>query len=190
MEPATVLLVLVGAVALVVIAWCIGAYNRLIRVRNAVSESWADVTTELKRRYDLIPNLVDTVKGYVKHEREIMEAVTRAHEVAMAGGGDANEQADRENQLSRALKSLIALGESYPELRASANFVELQKELANTEDRIQAARRFFNANVRDNNNAVQYFPNSIIAGMAGFKTKAFFEIDDEAIHAPVKVSFD
>ena len=182
-------LFVVGAVLLVVIVWIVATYNRLVGLRNTVKESWADVTTELKRRYDLIPNLVNTVKGYMQHEREIMDAVTRAHEAALSGAPTPAAQAQAENDLSRALRSLFALAENYPQLKASENFLGLQQELANTEDRIQAARRFYNGNVRDNNNAVQFFPGSIIAGMFGFHAADFFEIDDPAVAEPVKVSF-
>jgi len=180
---------IVGVVLLVLIIWVAATYNRLVQVRNTVKESWADVTTELKRRYDLIPNLVDTVKGYLQHEREIMDAVTRAHQAAFSGAPTPAAQAQAENELTRALRSLFALAENYPQLKASENFLGLQQQLANTEDRIQAARRFYNGNVRDNNNAVQFFPSNIIAGIFGFRTVDFFEIDDPAAAEPVKVSF-
>ena len=147
---------IVGGGGLILLLAIIGLYNRLIRLRNLVRESWADVTTELKRRYDLIPNLVESVKGYMAHEREIMDAVTRAHAIAMAGGQGAAAQAQSENELTKTLRSLFALAENYPQLRAADSFVSLQRELANTEDRIQAARRFYNGNCRDMNNAVVF----------------------------------
>jgi len=182
--------VLVGiAVAFVIVIWLVGTYNRLVGLRNRVKESWSDVTTELKRRYDLIPNLVETVKGYVAHEREIMDAVTRAHALAVSASGGAAEQAKADNELTRALRSLFALAENYPQLRAAENFTALQKELANTEDRIQAARRFYNANVRDINTAVQSFPSNLVAGAFGFALAEFYETDDAAVAEPVKVSF-
>jgi LemA protein len=189
MNAAYAVLVIPGVILLVLIAWVAGTYNRLVGLRNTVKESWADVTTELKRRYDLIPNLVNTVKGYVQHEREIMDAVTKAHELALSSAPTPAAQAQAENGLTQALRSLFALAENYPQLRAAENFTALQQELANTEDRIQAARRFYNGNVRDNNNAVQFFPGNIIAGMFGFRTADFFEIDDPAVAEPVKVSF-
>ncbi len=187
--PIAFLFVILGGVVLVALIACVGGYNRLVRLRNFVRESWADVTTELKRRYDLIPNLVETVKGYVQHEREIMDAVTRAHQAALTAGGTAAAQAQAENQLGQALRQLLALAENYPQLRAGENFAALQRELTNTEDRIQAARRFYNGNVRDLNNAVQYFPSRILARLFGFAAADFFEIDDPVVQEPVKVSF-
>lgn len=180
---------ILGGGGLILLLAIIGLYNRLIRLRNLVRESWADVTTELKRRYDLIPNLVESVKGYMAHEREIMDAVTRAHAVAMAAGQGAAAQAQAENELTKTLRSLFALAENYPQLRAADSFVSLQRELANTEDRIQAARRFYNGNCRDMNNAVLSFPNSLVAGAFHFPTVEYFEVNDAAVAEPVKVSF-
>jgi LemA protein len=183
------MLVVVGGGALVLLLAVIGAYNRLVRLRNLVRESWADVTTELKRRYDLIPNLVESVKGYMAHERETMDAVTRAHAIAMAGGQGAAAQAQAENELTKTLRSLFALAENYPQLRAADSVVSLQRELANTEDRIQAARRFYNGNCRDMNNAVLSFPSSLVAGAFHFATVEYFEVNDAAVAEPVKVGF-
>ena len=182
-------LIVIGIILAMIVFVVACTYNSLVTTRNHCDEAWADVDTELKRRYDLIPNLVNTVKGYVQHEREIMDAVTKAHELALSSAPTPAAQAQAENDLTRALRSLFALAENYPQLRAAENFAALQQELANTEDRIQAARRFYNGNVRDNNNAVQFFPGSIIAGMFGFRTADFFEIDDPVVAEPVKVSF-
>lgn len=187
MEHNVVIFVLV--VVLVLIVAAIAIHNRLVRLRLTVQESWSDVDTELRRRYDLIPNLVDTVKGYMAHERQIMEAVTQARQALMGPGGSPQQRAEQENELTRALRSLFAIAENYPNLKASDNFKALQEELANTEDRIQAARRFYNANVRANNVAVHVFPSSIIAGMGGFRDAEFFEIEDAAMREPVRVSF-
>ena len=184
------LLIIIAAVVLFPLVYLIATYNRLVRLRTTVKESWADVTTELKRRYDLIPNLVNTVKGYATHERAIMDEVTRAREAALTLGQSPAAQAQSENQLSQALKSLIAIAENYPDLKASQNFLGLQQELANTEDRVQASRRFYNANVRDIHVAVQSFPSSIVAGMWGFRQEEFFQADEAEIAQPVRVSFN
>ena len=182
-------LIVVGVVVFVLIVLPIALYNRLVRLRATVRESWADVDTELRRRYDLIPNLVDTVKGYLAHERAIMDAVTQARQTALTQGSSPAEQAAQENTLTHALKSLLAIAENYPDLKASQNFLHLQGELSNTEDRIQASRRFYNANVRANNVAVHTFPSSLLAGMFGFQDAEFFEIEDAAMREPVRVSF-
>jgi LemA protein len=147
------------------------------------------VLTELKRRYDLIPNLVRTVEGYVAHEREIMDAVTQAHALATGATGGPAAQAQAEEGLTRALRQLFALVENYPQLRAAENFTALQQELANTEDRIQASRRFYNANVRDNNVAIESFPSSIVAGMFSFAHSEFFEADLAVVGEAPQVSF-
>lgn len=185
---ASVMLV-AGVIVLVVFVYIIAAYNRLVRLRATVKESWADVDTELRRRHDLIPNLVETVKGYATHERAIMEEVVRAREAALTLSNQPAALAQQENVLAQALKSLLAIAENYPDLKASQNFKELQLELSNTEDRIQAARRFYNANVRENNIAVASFPSSLIAGTFGFGDAEFFEIEDAAAREPVAVSF-
>jgi len=183
----------VGLVVLIVVllpvVYVIAAYNRLVRLRATVKESWADVDTELRRRHDLIPNLVETVKGYMTHEREIMDNVVRAREAALTLSNQPAALAQQENVLAQALKSLLAIAENYPDLKASQNFNELQQELANTEDRIQAARRFYNANVRENNIAVASFPSNVIASMFSFGGAEFFEIEETAVREPVTVSF-
>mgnify|MGYP005843213311 CR=1 FL=1 len=178
--------ILVGVIALAIL-WLIAVYNRLIKMRNRVDEAWSDIDVQLKRRYDLIPNLVNTVKGYAQHERELFERVTEARSKAM-GAQSMEEQSQAENQLSETLKSLFAVAENYPDLKANQNFLELQRELTDTENKIQAARRFYNGNVRDFNTKTQVFPNNLIAGMLGFKDRDFFEME-EAEREPVKVSF-
>jgi LemA protein len=183
------LLSVAGLVLMVLLAVALN-YNGLVRTRNHVNESWSDIDTELKRRYDLIPNLVETVKGYARHERDVLERVTEARTRAMASTGTPGEQAQEENFLVGALRQIFALSEGYPQLKSDGNFLELQKELTNTEDRIQAARRFYNGNVREMNNRVQMFPSSIIAGMFHFKSGEFFEVEDSGIRRPVDVAFD
>ena len=155
----------------------IGMYNSLVRGRNHVQESWAGIETELKRRYDLIPNLVETVKGYAAHEKEVLERVIQARTRALGSGGSPADQARDENMLVGALKNLFALAEGYPQLKASENFLALQKELVETENRLQAARRFYNANVRDFNDRCQMFPTNMMAGMFGFQSAEFFEVE-------------
>jgi len=176
-------------IALVVAAfvWFIATYNGLVVFRNRTKEAWADIDVQLKRRYDLIPNLVETVKGYATHERELFEKVTKARTQAMGAQG-IKERGDAENVLSSTLKSLFAVAENYPDLKASTNFLELQKEITDTEDKIQAARRFYNTNVRDLNTKVETFPTNVIAGMLGFTKMEFFGAD-EAEREPVKVKF-
>lgn len=183
------LLSVAGLVLMVLLAVALN-YNGLVRTRNHVIESWSDIDTELKRRYDLIPNLVETVKGYARHERDVFERVTEARTRAMASAGTPGQQAADENLLVGALRQIFALSEGYPQLRSDGNFLELQKELVNTEDRIQAARRFYNGNVREMNNRVQMFPSSIIAGMFGFRPSEFFEVEDSGIRRPVDMAFD
>lgn len=153
-------------------------YNALVRGRNACDESWADIDAELKRRYDLIPNLVSTVQGYAKHERELLERLTQARAAAIANQGSPRSQAGDENELVRSLRQVFAVAESYPDLKANQNFLALQAELANTEDRIQRSRRFYNANVRDYLNRLQSFPSNAVAGVFGFTGREFFEIEN------------
>ncbi len=172
----------------VIILWIIFTYNGLITFRNRTKEAWADIDVQLKRRYDLIPNLVETVKGYATHERELFEKVTEARSRAMGAGG-LKEKAAAEDALSNTLKSLFAVAENYPQLRASENFQKLQDELTDTEDKIQAARRFYNGNVRDLNIKIESFPANIIASMFGFKKMEFFELAEAAAREPVKVQF-
>ncbi|MBI3117304.1 MAG: LemA family protein, partial [Candidatus Hydrogenedentes bacterium] len=156
-------------------------YNRLVALRNHCSEAWSNIATELKRRYELVPNLVATVKGYAAHEREVLEEVTRLRDSCVADTGSPAHQAATENQLVQALNKLLIRVEAYPDLKASTNFLELQRELANTEDRIQAARRFYNGNVRELNNLVEMFPSGLIAGACNFVKREFFVVESTAI---------
>lgn len=175
------------AVAAVVV-WLVFVYNGLVLTRNRVKESWSDIDVQLKRRYDLIPNLVETVKGYASHEKGALEAVITARAKAM-GATTVAEHAKAENELAGALKSIFALAEAYPDLKAVSSFTQLQAELADTENKIQAARRFFNSNVMVMNTKVQSFPTNLIAGAFGFKAESFFELTDAAAKEPVKVQF-
>jgi len=174
MSPVVIVLIVLGMLFLALVAM----YNSLVRVRNHCTEAWSGIDTELKRRYDLIPNLVNAVKGYAKYEKELLEQVTRLRAECVANNGSPQEQAASENKLVRALGKLIACVENYPDLKASRNYLELQEELVNTEDRIQAARRFYNGNVRENNNLVESFPWNLMASAFGFTTREFFEIGD------------
>lgn len=184
----TLLLGLVGLVVLIALG-VVGLYNSFIKLRIKVEEAWADIDTQLKRRYDLIPNIVETVKGYAKHESETFENVVKARNAAMAQTGDAAQQAKAENMLTGALKSIFALSESYPELKANENFVELQNTLREVEEHIQLSRRYYNGSVRDFNTAIAVFPGNIIAGMFNFTKREFFEIE-ESERANVKVDFN
>jgi LemA protein len=176
-------------VAVVVVVWIIALYNRFVRLINRAKEAWADIDVQLKRRYDLIPNLVETVKGYATHEREAFENVTKARAAAM-GAQSPDEKGKAENMLSGALKSLFAVAEAYPDLKANQNFLELQRELSDTENKVQAARRFYNGNVRDLNIGIESFPGNVIAGIFRFKKMEFFELEEgAAAKEPVKVSF-
>lgn len=179
--------IVVAVIVLLPLLWLIGTYNGLVRLRQHVRESWSGIDTELKRRYDLIPNLVETVKGYAAHERQVLERVTQARQQAVASTGSAGQQAMDENLLVGALKHLFAVAENYPDLKASTNFLHLQQELVNTEDRIQAARRFYNANVRDMNTRVETVPSNIVASMFGFKKQEFFEVESASVREAVKV---
>jgi LemA protein len=172
-----VLIVVLVVIVLIVIGG-IASYNRFVSQRNLVRDAWANIDTELRRRYDLIPNLVETVKGYASHEREVFENVTKARAMATAATGSPAEQAAAEGPLVAALRQLFAVAENYPDLKANQNFLALQSELSNTEDRLQTARRFYNANVRDFNRRVQSFPSKLIAGWFGFKEEQFFEVDE------------
>lgn len=186
----TIVWVLIVLLAVVVV-WTIALYNRFVRLNNRTDEAWSDIDVQLKRRYDLIPNLVETVKGYAEHEKQAFEDVTKARAQALGAtqGGNPAEVAQAENQLAGTLKSLFAIAESYPELKANTNFLELQRELSDTENKIQAARRFYNTNVRDLNTAIQVFPGNIIASMFSFRAREFFELDEEAAREPVRVNF-
>lgn len=182
--------------ALIVIAvfligsWIVLTYNRLITLRNRAQEAWADIDVQLRRRYNLIPNLVETVKGYAAHEREVFENVTKARTAAMKAekSGNPKEMGPAENFLSTTLKTLFAVAENYPQLRAVESFIELQREIRDAEDKIQAARRFYNTNVRDLNIKIESFPSNLIAKVGNFKKMEFFEIEEE-VREPVKVKF-
>ncbi|MBI3589021.1 MAG: LemA family protein [Candidatus Liptonbacteria bacterium] len=183
--------ILIGILVLIVL-WFIFSYNGFVRLSNRVKEAWSDIEVQLKRRYDLIPNLVATVKGYASHESGVFEKVTEARTRAMGASskGDMKAIGQAENQLAGTLKTLFAVSENYPQLRASENFRELQNELTDTEDKIQASRRFYNGNVRDFNTKVETFPSNLIANMFHFAPKEFFDIDEKGPEGqPVAVKF-
>ncbi len=166
-------------------------YNGLVTLKVRVDEAWSDITVQMKRRADLIPNLVNTVKGYAKHEKGVFEEVTNAR-AAVVGAKSPKEAAKADNMLTDALKSVFAVAEAYPDLKASQNFSELQQELVDTEDKIQGSRRFYNSGVRDLNTKIQLFPNNIFAGMLGFKEREFFDVDEkerDTVEKPVDVDF-
>jgi LemA protein len=186
--PLIIVLAVLGVIAIAGVAM----YNGLVRANVRVDEAWSDITVQLKRRADLIPNLVDTVKGYAKHEKEVFENVTKARS-AILGAQGVEQTAEADNMFTGALKSLFAVAEAYPELKANENFAQLQSELTDTEDKIQAARRFYNGSTRDLNIKIQTFPTNLFAGMLGFKKREFFELDEAentAVQDPVKVDFD
>ncbi len=173
-----------------IILWVIFAFNGLVSLRNRAKEAWSDIEVQLKRRYDLIPNLVNTVKGYATHESSAFENVTKARSMAMGATGPTGEHAEAENMLTGALKSVFAIAEAYPELKANTNFLALQNELSDTENKIQAARRFYNANVRDLNTKIEVFPSNMIAKSFGFSKIEFFDLgDNDAAQNPVEVKF-
>jgi LemA protein len=180
----------VWGLVVVVFGGVVLIYNTLVRLRQHCRESWSGIDTELKRRYDLIPNLVETVKAYAAHERETLAAVTEARSRAVGSIGSPGQQAADEQQLVQRLDRLLAVAENYPDLKASENFLALQMELANTEDRIQAARRFYNANVRDLNTRVEAFPSNVIARMFGFAQEEYFEVEASKVRRVVSVSFE
>ena len=180
--------VLIGLVVLALIAG-IAIYNGLVKSKVRVDEAWSDIEVQLKRRYDLIPNLVETVKGYATHEASVFENVTKARSQAMQAGSLKERLAD-ENQLSGALKSLFAVAENYPDLKANANFMQMQNDIRDTEDKIQSSRRFYNGTVRDYNTKLQVFPTNIFASVMGFKIREFFDIDEKGPEGQnVKVQF-
>lgn len=183
----TVLIVLI----VVVVAYVAMTYNGFVQLKNRVKEAWSDIEVQMKRRYDLIPNLVETVKGYASHESGTLEKVIQARNMAMAPHGDIKEVAKNENMLTGALKSIFALSENYPDLKANQNFMELQREVRDTEDKIQAARRFYNANVLALNTKAEMFPSNIIAGAFNFQKAEFFELaeDEQEAKKAVKVQF-
>ncbi|MFH0887891.1 MAG: LemA family protein [Planctomycetota bacterium] len=182
-----------GAIGLVVIIvlWLIGTYNGLVGLRNTVKNAWSQIDVQLKRRYDLIPNLVNTVKGYAKHESSTFEKVTQARSACMQASASGNiaEQAKAEGFLTQALKSLFAVAEAYPELKANQNFLALQEELTTTENKISFARQFYNDGVMQFNNKIQMFPSNVVAGMFGFKESEFFNVENPEERKAVKVEF-
>ena len=174
----------------VLVLWAVYIYNGFVSLRNRVQEAWADIEVQLKRRYDLIPNLVNSVKGYATHESSAFENVTKARSMAMGATGPTPEHAQAENMLTGALKSIFAIAEAYPDLKANQNFLALQNELSDTENKIQAARRFYNGNVRDLNIKIESFPSNILANIFGFSKKEFFDLaDNDAAQGPVEVKF-
>jgi len=182
------LIVLLVIVVLIVIM-IVGMYNKLVRSRQNVKESWSAIDTELRRRYDLIPNLVETVKGYATHEQETLENVIKARNAAISNTGSPESQAQTENVLTGALRQVFALSEAYPQLQANQNFQQLQAQLEQTETQIAQSRRFYNANVRELNTSIESFPSSLIAGNFGFRPEPYFEIDEPAARGPVAVKF-
>ena len=180
--------IIIGIIVVLVL-WVVGAFNGLVTLRNRAKEAWADIEVQLKRRYDLIPNLVSTVKGYATHESQAFEKVSQARSQAMQASTPA-QKGEAENALSGTLKSLFAISEAYPELKANTNFLELQRELSDTENKIQAARRFYNGMVRDLDTRIEQFPGNIIAGMFHFVKMDFFDLgDNDAAQNPVEVKF-
>jgi len=184
MDFFTIIIVVIA----ILIVWIIFSFNALVKLKNRAKEAWSDIEVQLKRRYNLIPSLVETVKGYAAHEREVLEKVTEARAKAM-GAQTMKEKGEAENFLSQTLKSLFAVVENYPDLKASQNFLELQRELRDTEDKIQAARRFYNSNVRDLNIKIESFPTNIIAKLFGFKKMDLFEIEEAEEREVPKVEF-
>ncbi|MDG2021102.1 MAG: LemA family protein [Phycisphaerales bacterium] len=183
-----IVIVIVGVVLLMVLIWAVVTFNRLVSVRQHLKESWSDVDVELKRRYDLIPNLVSTVKGYAAHERETLEKVVELRNHAQANHGRPDRQSGDEQALVSGLGRLMAVAEAYPDLKADANFMALQEELANTEDRIAAGRRFYNGNVREMNQLCTTVPSNIVANLFGFESEGFFEVDSTT-REPVSTDF-
>jgi LemA protein len=175
---------ILAALAIVPLIYVVATYNALVALRNYIRDAWGNIDTELKRRYDLIPNLVATVKGYAAHEKEVLDRVTQLRAQCVASQGRPSEQAVDENQLVAALQRLLAVVENYPQLKADQHFLELQRELVNTENRIQAARRFFNGNVRDYRNKCQSFPSNLVAGLFGFQPEEYFNVDPAVREAP------
>ena len=185
----TILYIVLGILALVVL-WVVFSYNGFVSLRNRAKEAWSDIEVQMKRRYDLIPNLIETVKGYAAHESQTLSKVTEARTAAM-GAQTVGQHAEAENMLTGALKSLFAVSESYPDLKANTNFLELQRELSDTENKIMASRRFYNTTVQALNTAVEQFPGNVIAGGFGFTQMELFELaeSEQAAKEPVKVAF-
>lgn len=189
MTPTLIILLVIVALVVLIALFAWMTYNSLVRYKLQADESWSGITVQLKRRADLIPNLVETVKGYAAHESGVFEKVTEARANVVNATG-VKDSAAAEGELQGALKSLFAVAENYPQLKANENFMQLQAEVTDTEDKIQAARRFYNAAVRELNTRIQMFPNNVFAGMFGFKSREFFEVEDQAaIEQPVEVKF-
>ena len=186
-----VVLIILGALLVAFLIFLIATYNNLVQLRQRLQNAWSQVDVQLKRRYDLIPNLVATVQGYAAHEKQVFEDVTTARANVMnATSKGPKETAQAENQFEGALKSLFAVAEAYPDLKANQNFIQLQNELVDTEDKIQASRRFYNGGVRDLNTKIKMFPSNLVAGVLGFHAKEFFEVEDMAsVEKPVEVKF-
>ncbi|WNM27586.1 LemA family protein [Demequina capsici] len=180
----SIALLIILALVVIVVIWAVAQYNGLVRLRNLVQESWRQIDVELQRRHDLIPNLVETVKGYATHERSTLDEVTEARAVAAAPGSSPAEQAQQENVLTQALGRLFAVAEAYPDLKANQSFLQLQQELTNTEDRVAAGRRFYNANVRTLNTRIETFPTNVLAGMFSFTRSEYFETVEAARQVP------
>jgi len=186
MSILSIVLIVLG----IIILWVVIAFNGFVSLRNRTKEAWADIEVQLKRRYDLIPNLINSVKGYATHESSAFENVTKARSMAMGAQGPTKGHAEAENMLTGALKSIFAIAEAYPDLKANQNFLALQSELSDTENKIQAARRFYNANARDLNIKVESFPSNVIAGMFKFSKMEFFDLpDNDVAQNPVEVKF-
>jgi len=184
MNLLTIIFIVLG----IIVLWLVFIFNSLVVKRNRVEEAWSDIEVQLKRRYDLIPNLVETVKGYATHEKTLLEEITKERANAI-NAKDNKEKLETNNQLYSTLKTLFAVAENYPQLKANENFLRLQEDLVDTEDKIQAARRFYNANVRDYNIATQVFPNTLIASLFNFQKKELFDVENEDEKNPVKVKF-
>jgi len=180
--------IILGIIVLILV-WLIADFNSLVTLRNRAKEAWADIDVQLKRRYDLIPNLVNTVKGYASHEKTVFDDVTKARSAAL-NAGNLWDKAKAEDQISTALKSIFAIAEAYPELKANQNFLALQSELSDTENKIQAARRFYNVNVRELNTHIETFPGNIVANTFGFQKMEYFELTSGNEKEPVTVSFN
>lgn len=192
MTSLVILLIVIGLIVLIG-GWLIGVYNGLVKANVRVDEAWSDITVQLKRRYDLIPNLIETVKGYAKHEKGTFKEITEARSNAInaTGGGNLKEVAAAENVFTSALKSLFAVAEAYPDLKANTNFLDLQAQLTDTENKIQASRRFYNGSVRDLNIKIKVFPSNIFARRLGFTEREFFEVDNqEEVEQAPKVDFN
>ena len=185
MSPLAIVLIVIG----VLVLWAASAYNRLITLKNRCAEALSDIDVQLKRRFDLIPNLVETVKGYMTHEKNVLENVTKARAGIMEAKGGPIERAVAENQLTDTLKTLFAVAENYPDLKANTNFIELQREIADTENKIMASRRFYNANVQEFKVKIEVFPSNIIANFFRFSAPAFFEVKTEAERENVQIKF-